>query len=60
MQMKCGLFPIILSSFHIRVRRYYIRAVNMFDKKPSLLYTMAVKSLMHFWDNFEQNSKMLS
>ena len=30
-QMKCCLFPVILSSFHIRGRRHYIRAVNMFD-----------------------------
>ena len=30
----------------------------MFDKKPSMLYTMIVKSLVHCWDNFEQNAKM--
>ena len=53
-QMKCCLFPVILSSFHGRGRRHYIRAVKMFDRKPSMLYTMIVKSLIHYWDNFEQ------
>ena len=33
-QMKCCLFPVILSSFHRRGRRHYIRAVKMFDRKP--------------------------
>ena len=56
-QMKCCLFPVILSSFHRRGRRHYIRAVKMFDRKPSTLYTMIVKSLIHCWDNFEQNAK---
>ena len=60
MQMKCCLFPVILRSFHRRVRRHYIRAVKMFDRKPSLLYTMIVKSLAHCWDNFEQNAKILA
>ena len=59
-QMKCCLFPVILSSFHRRGRRHYIRAVKMFDRKPSMLYTMIVKSLIHCWDNFEQNAKMLN
>ena len=59
-QMKCCLFPVILSSFHRRDRRHYIRAVKMFDRKPSMLYTMIVKSLIHCWDNFEQNAKMLA
>ena len=59
-QMKCCLFPVILSSFHRRGRRHYIRAVKMFDRKPSMLYTMIVKSLIHCWDNFEQNAKMLA
>ena len=59
-QMKCCLFPVILSSFHRRGRRHYIMAVRMFDSKPSMLYTMIVKSLIHCWDNFEQNTKMLS
>ena len=40
MQMKCCLFPVILSSFHRRGRRHYIRVVKMFDRKPSMLYTM--------------------
>ena len=57
-QMKCCLFPVILSSFHRRGRRHYIRAVKMFDRKPSMLYTIIVKSLIHCWDNFEQNAKM--
>ena len=60
MQMKCCLFPVILSSFHRQGRRHYIRAVQMFDRKPSMLYTMIVKSLIHCWNNFEQNAKMLA
>ena len=59
-QMKCCLFPVILSSFHRRGRRHYIRAVKMFDRKPSMLYTMIVKSLIHCSDNFEQNARMLA
>ena len=59
-QMKCCLFPVILSSFHRRGRRHYIRAVKIFDRKPSMLYTIIVKSLVHCWDNFEQNSRMLA
>ena len=57
-QMKCCLFLVILSSFHRRGRRHYTRAVKMFDRKPSMLYTMIVKSLIYCWDNFEQNAKM--
>ena len=57
-QMKCCLSPVILSSFHRRGRRHYIREVKMFDRKPSILYTMIAKSLVHCWDNFEQNVKM--
>ena len=57
-QLKYCLFPVILSSFHGRGRRHYIRAVMMFDRKPSMLYTMIVKSLVHCWDNFEQNVRM--
>ena len=45
-QTKCCLFPVILSSFHRRGRRHYIRAVKMFDRKSSMLYTMIVKSLI--------------
>ena len=59
-QMKCCLFPVILSFFHRRGRRHYIRAVKMFNRKPSVLYTMIVKSLACVWDNFEQNAKMLA
>ena len=59
-QMKCCLFPVILSSFHRRGRRHYIRAVKMFDRKPSMLYTMIVKSLVHCWGNFEQNARMVA
>ena len=51
-QMKCCLFPVILSSFHRRGRRHYIRAVKMFDRNPSALYIMIVKSLIHCWDKF--------
>ena len=59
-QMKCCLFPVILSTFHRRGRRHYINAVKMLDKKPSLLYTMIAKSLIQCWDNFEQNAKILN
>ena len=59
-KMKCCLFPVILRYFHGRGRRHYIRAVRMFDRKSSMLYTMIVKSLIHCWDNFEQNAKMLA
>ena len=45
--------------FHRGGRRHYIRAVKMFDRKPSMLYTMIVKSLVHCWDNFEKNARML-
>ena len=31
-----------------------------FDRKPSVLYTMIVKSLIHCWDNSEQNARMLA
>ena len=54
-QMECRLFPVILSSFHKRDRRFYIRAVKIFDRKPSMFYTMILKSLIHCWDSFEQN-----
>ena len=57
-QMKCCQFPVILISFHRRGRRQYIRAVKIFDRKSSMLYTMIVKSLIHCWDNFEQNARM--
>ena len=60
MEMKCCLFPVNLSSFNRRGRRHYIRAVKMFERKPSALYTMIVESLIHCWDNFEQNAKMLN
>ena len=59
-QMKCCLFPVILSSFHRRGRRHYIRAVKMFHRKLSMLYSMIVRSLIHCWDNFKQNAKMTS
>ena len=51
-QMKCCLFPVILSSFHRHGRRHYIMAVKVFDRKPSVLYTMIVTSLIHCWNNF--------
>ena len=52
-------FPVILSSFHSRGRRHYIRVVKMFHGKPSMLYTMILKFLIHCWDNSEQNARML-
>ena len=59
-QMKCCLLPVILSFFHRCGRRHYIRAVKAFDRKPSMLYTMIVGSLIHCWDNCEQNARMLA
>ena len=59
-QMTFCLSLVILSSFHRRGRRHYIRAIKMFDRKPSMLYIMIVKSLVHCWDNFEQNARMLA
>ena len=59
MQIKCCLFSNILSSFHRCGRRHHIRAVKMFDRKPSMLYAMIVKYLVHCWDNFEQNARMM-
>ena len=59
-QMKCCLFQVILSSFHRRGRRHYIRAVKIFDRKFSMLYAMILKSLIHCWDNFEQNAMILA
>ena len=56
MQTKCCLFSVILNSFHRRGRRHYIRAVKVFDRKPSMLYTMIIKSLIRCQDNFEQNA----
>ena len=44
-QMKWCLFPVIFSSFHRRGRRHYIRAVKMFDRKPSKPCTMIIRSL---------------
>ena len=55
-QMKFCLFPLILSSYHGRGRRHYISAAKMFDRKPSMLYAMIIKSLIHCWENFEQNA----
>ena len=57
-QMKCCLFPVILNCFRRRGRRHCIRAVKMFNRKPSMLYTMIVGSLIHCWNNFEQNAKI--
>ena len=52
-QMNYCLFSVILSSFHKGITK-------MFDRKPSMLYTMIVKSLVHSCDNFEQNARMLA
>ena len=32
----------------------------MFGRKVSILFTMIVKYLIHCWDNFEQNVRMLA
>ena len=57
-QVKCCLFPVILSSFHRHCRRHYIGEVKMFDRKLLMLYTRSVKSLVQCWDNFEQNARI--
>ena len=57
--MKCCLFRIILSTFHKRDRRHYIQEVKGYHENLSMLYNLIVKSLVHYWDNFEQNAKML-
>ena len=54
-QLKCCLFPVVLSSFQRRGRRHYKRVIKTFDRKLSILYIMIVKSLMHCSDNFKQN-----
>ena len=59
-QIKCCLFPVILSSFHRRGRRHYSRAVKMVDRKLSMLHSIIVNSLIHCWNNFEQNVRMTS
>ena len=59
-QMKCCLFPVLLSSFHKSGRRHYIQAVKRYHENPSMLYTMTAGSLIQRWYNFEQNAKMLS
>ena len=59
-QMRCCLSSVILSSFHRRGRKHYIRAVKMFVRKPLMLYTIIAKSLIHRLDNFEQNAKISS
>ena len=59
-RLKCCLSPVILSSCHRCGRRHCIKVVNMFDRKPSMLYTMIVWSLVHCWDNFEQKARMLA
>ena len=46
-QMNYCLFPVILSSFDRRGSRHYIRAVKVFNRKPSMLYTIIVNSLIH-------------
>ena len=46
-QMKCCLFPVILSSFHRRGRRHYIRAVKRYNENPSMVHTTIVRSLIH-------------
>ena len=53
MQSKCNLLLVVLSSLPRRGKKYYIREVKIFDRKPSSLYTMILKSLIHCWDNFE-------
>ena len=57
MQNGCSLFPVLLSSFHRRGRRHYISVVKRYYENPSMLYTMIAASLVHVWENFEQNER---
>ena len=59
--MKSGLslFPVLISSFHRRERRHYIQAVKRFEYCPSMFYTMVCLSLVHVWENFEQNLALM-
>ena len=59
MQSGCSLFPVLLNSFHKRGRKHYIRAVKRYYENPLMLYTMVAASLVHVWDNFEQNVELL-
>ena len=58
MQVKCSLFPLLLSSFHRRGRRHYIGVIKMYERKTSMLYTFIVKSLTRCWNNSLQKPKM--
>ena len=58
-QSGCSLFSILLSSFHKRDRKHYVRAVQRYYKNPSMLYTLIAASIVHVWDNFEQNVELL-
>ena len=58
-QGGCSLFPVLLSSFHQRGKKHYIRAVRRYYDNPSMLYTMVAASLVHVWDNFEQNVELV-
>ena len=51
-QSGCSLFPVLLSSFHKRGRKHYIRAVRRYYDNPLMLYTMVAALLVHVWDNF--------
>ena len=53
MWRKCSLLLVVLSSLPRRGKKYYTRKVKIFVRKPSNLYTMILKSLIHCWDNFE-------
>ena len=50
----------ISSHFKLFSKRWKktLRAVMMFNRKRSMLYTMIVKSLTHRRDNFEQNARI--
>ena len=56
-QSGCSLFPVLLSSFHRRRKLHFIQAVKR--KNASMLYTMVATSLVHVWQNFEENVALL-
>ena len=59
-QSGCSLFPCTLKLLpQDEDRKHYIRAVRRYYNNPSMLYTMVAASLVHVWDNFEQNVELL-
>ena len=45
-QMKCCLFPVVLSSFYRSGRRHYIQAVERYNENPSMLMYLLTLNFM--------------